>query len=367
MESLGNKLKTARESKGYAIDNISRDTNISGRYLEALEREDFSVFPGEPYILGFLRNYSAYLELDVNEILSLYRSYKILEQPVPEQLLKNPSPLPKILASVFITLLILALVGTGGWFVLNRLERNKGESPSVRTPQEYAINTEPLERRFYPGDSILVSIAGNTYKLSLAELGETVTITTPEGSKVLDLLQEAKVDFDSDGITDLRITAVDFAKNDSAPGAQLRFEPETLPPAISPAASLGTALDADIPNPDGRGLKETALISTSPNTYPFTLQLEFQGSCLFRWEVLFEAGRQGRNEDFFQRSDRLEIAARNGIRLGASNAQAVRAQVIGGGRTVPLELGGPGEVVALELRWFSDADKGYRLVLAQLE
>ena len=83
MESLGNKLKTAREAKGLSYDTVSRDTNISSRYLEALEKEDFSGFPGEPYVLGFLRNYSEYLGLNPDELQSLYRSLKLQEQPIP--------------------------------------------------------------------------------------------------------------------------------------------------------------------------------------------------------------------------------------------------------------------------------------------
>ena len=94
MESLGNKLKTAREAKGYTIEYASQETNIAARYIAALEREDYDVFPGEPYALGFLKNYGVYLDLDVNEILSLYRATKIHERspPVEEMLLQRPSP-----------------------------------------------------------------------------------------------------------------------------------------------------------------------------------------------------------------------------------------------------------------------------------
>ena len=63
MRSLGDKLKSTRETKGYTFDYISRETNIDTRYLEALETENFAVFPGEPYLQGFLRNYGEYLGL----------------------------------------------------------------------------------------------------------------------------------------------------------------------------------------------------------------------------------------------------------------------------------------------------------------
>ena len=95
MESLGDKLKTVRESKGLTYDYVSRETNISKSYLEALEREDFSGFPGEAYIVGFLKTYGEYLGLNSDELLFAYRSLKIQAQPIPmKQLLKGPSPVP---------------------------------------------------------------------------------------------------------------------------------------------------------------------------------------------------------------------------------------------------------------------------------
>ena len=88
---------------------------------------------------------------------------------------------------------------------------------------------------------------------------------------------------------------------------------------------------------------------------------------MFRWEILFERDRRDRNERYFQRSDELNIQAQNGIRIWASNAQAAKFQVIGGGRTVPVELGGAGEVVVTDIRWVRDEDNRYRLIIARLE
>ncbi|MDR3167609.1 MAG: helix-turn-helix domain-containing protein [Treponema sp.] len=371
MESLGNKLRSTRESKGYQFDLISREINIAGRYLAALEAEDFSIFPGEPYILGFLRNYSEYLGLDPQEILSLYRALKIQEQPIPvEQLLKPPSVLPKILLRALIVLLILAALGGGAYFILNYTPPERTVAAEIHTATEYLLNENFLERRFYRGDSILVPLGGSQYKIELSNLGEVLTITTPVGGIILDLSQEAKVDLNNDGITDLQIVVADFAKNDPSTGALLRFELNTTPPLEGE-----TAADA-VPNADqapetavlnNTGLANATTIFTSPNSYPFTLQLVFQGYCMFRWEILFERDRQIRNEQYFQRAAELSIQAQNGIRMWVSNAAAVKLQAIGGGRTVPLELGGAGEVVVVDVRWVRDEDNRYRLVLIRLE
>src|SRR5574344_2170736 len=92
MESYGAILKKAREDKALDYETIVRETTITRQYLEALEAEDAAVFPGEPYLVGFLRNYSDYLGLNTDEILKLYHAKQIQESPVPEGLLAKQKP-----------------------------------------------------------------------------------------------------------------------------------------------------------------------------------------------------------------------------------------------------------------------------------
>jgi cytoskeletal protein RodZ len=364
VESLGEKLKTAREQRGLNFDQVSRETNIAGRYLEFLEAEDFSGFPGEPYVTGFLRNYGEYLGLDVRELLSLYRALKIQEQPIPvEQLLKSPSPLPRILITLAVIFLVLAAAGGGVYFFLNRPRNAASQSPVSREVSEFVMNADFLERRLYRGDSVLVPLGTNQYKMELSNLGEALTFTIPTGELVLDLSQKVNVDLNSDGIAELQITAADFVKNDSAAGAFLRFEMMNAL-AFEPSPAF---VEEGIAETGAANLAGAVVIFSSPSAYPFTLQSVFQGYCMFRWEILFERDRRDRNEQYFQRSDELNIQAQNGIRVWASNAQAAKLQVIGGGRTVPLELGGAGEVVVADIRWVRDEESRYRLILARLE
>jgi hypothetical protein len=258
---------------------------------------------------------------------------------------------------------VVGLAG-GGFLLFSRIPRKADVvETAARAAAEYTMNTESLERRFYRGDIILVPFGNDTYKLEFSALGDTVTIATPGGPKMLDLGQDVTVDLDNDGLQDITITAAEFAKNDSAPGALLRFElvqnQAVVAAVLSPEPSA--SLNA------GSGVQPSTVIFTSPSAYPFTFQAVFQGYCLFRREILFERDRPGRAEDYFQRLDEISIQAQNGIRIGISNAQAVKVEIIGGGRTVPLELGGAGEVVAADIRWVRDEESRYRLVLARLD
>jgi cytoskeletal protein RodZ len=372
VESLGDKLRTAREEKGYAYDQVSRETNIAARYIEALEKEDFAKFPGEPYLLGFLRNYGDYLGLDVPELLSLYRSLRIQEQPVPvEQLLRSPSQAPRIIRNILIALLIIAAAGGGVYFFLNLPRDKVPVVVEVRAPSEYVMDGPVLERRFYRGDSALISLAENQYKIELVNLGETITINTPGGEKHLDLSQEVQVDLNLDGITDVRVTAADFMKNDPATGALLRLDIENaplIPDVETPLTAEGGGGGSGAPAAgQAAGLTNTPVVFNSANAYPFTLQAVFQGYCMYRWEILAERDRRDRNEQYFQRGDELNIQAQNGIRMWVSNAAAVKLQIIGGGRTAPLEIGGAGEVVVADIRWVRDEDGRFRLVLVRLD
>ena len=361
MESLGKKLKTAREELGWDYNYICNETNISSRYLDALEREDFSVFPGEPYALGFLKNYGEFLGLDTNILMSLYRSQMKREQPAPiEQLLKKPSPMPKIIIICVSVLGVLA-IAAGAFFFIQRLPRRNAAPPPVARPAtEFVLSSDFLERRFYPGDSILVQDGTNSYRLLFASLGDAVTITTPIGPVMLDLGQEVSIYLDNNEFHSLRIFAADFVKNDSVSGALLRFEQEIVRQMVS--------LE-DIPPMEDLGFRRDAstVLLASPNAFPFTLQVAFQGFCLFRHEVLFERNRPDRIEQFYQRAEEINIIAQNGIRMGISNAQAVRMQVIAQGRVIPFEAGNPGEVIAADLRWLRDEDNQFRLVFLRLE
>ena len=73
VHKLGEVLRAAREAKGVDLTRVERETKIRERYLSALERGDYRELPGAVYTKGFLRNYAAYLGLDPEYLIDLYR------------------------------------------------------------------------------------------------------------------------------------------------------------------------------------------------------------------------------------------------------------------------------------------------------
>jgi cytoskeletal protein RodZ len=361
MTSLGEKLRKTREEKDLTIDSVARDTNIARRYLIALEEEDFVQFSAEAYALGFLKNYSEYLGLDANETLSMFKVIKMQETPVPvkELLSKSTDPL-KVLPIVIILLVLF-----GGACAYLLLSRNRTETPTesaVHVAANYILESGVLEQRFYAGDSLTVLANGELYKFSLANFGEVVTIDAPSGSLILDLSQTVSVDINNDGVNELGISLEDYSRTDSLMGAWIRFDLQngTAEEVVSVAENAASS-NAVTPVANAR----TVFTSTTP--YPFTLQAQFQGFCMFRWQILREANRPGRTEQYYARGNELSMQAQNGIRLWVSNAAAVRLQAIGGGRTQAVEIGGPGEVVVVDVAWMRDEAGGWRLAVVRLE
>jgi cytoskeleton protein RodZ len=61
---IGNSLREARIRRGIDFPQAEAAIKIRGKYLRALEDEQFEVLPAETYVKGFLRTYAEYLGLD---------------------------------------------------------------------------------------------------------------------------------------------------------------------------------------------------------------------------------------------------------------------------------------------------------------
>lgn len=71
-KSIGEVLKTARESRGWSLAEMQRLTQIQAKYLQALEYNDFAFIPDKDYARNFLERYAHVLELDSEILLEAY-------------------------------------------------------------------------------------------------------------------------------------------------------------------------------------------------------------------------------------------------------------------------------------------------------
>src|SRR5512141_2984027 len=68
-ESIGARLRQARELRRLTLQQVSETTKLRIHYLQALENDDYSAIPSAAQARGFLRLYASFLELDVAALL----------------------------------------------------------------------------------------------------------------------------------------------------------------------------------------------------------------------------------------------------------------------------------------------------------
>lgn len=361
MESIGVKLKQNREERGYSIEQVARDTNIAKRYIEALESEDFSVFPGDPYLVGFLRNYAEYLGMDSQELVGLYRNLKLQEQPAPiEQLLDRRRRVPLVpllggLVALLLAAAIVYLVGFSGLLSSSPAAEAEAEGgaavPEAASAAQYSfpLEEEILERRFSLGDVISISVESGVVPLTVGTLGESLKLLTPSGGMDFAMDEERQVDIDGDGEADLRIFVYDILLSDES--AVIRFDRFLKRPAdgngdgmveTDSTPAVGTSSVA-------ARQSDAEVIASAALPEPFQVEARFRGYALFRY---LSDGSQ-REERYFRKDELFRMDVDREIRLWISNAASVSLRIAG----QEVSLGGAGEVSTKLVRW-ERADSG---------
>jgi cytoskeleton protein RodZ len=354
MESIGEKLRAARERNNLTIDQVARETHVAKRFLKALEDEDFTQFPGETYAMGFLRNYAEYLGLDAEELVGIYRNIKIQEQPLPmSELLDSRRPPPPLRLIIIAAAALLVLAAAA--FLVYRAT-GAGAAPGAQKPaagaaSDFVFQDEVRTQWFSQGDVIVVPADGKSYRVTVASVTDTLTLKVPGGTVEMGLGKERYIDLNGDSAPELRVVW-----NDVDRGAQVRRVNLGLYRATGQAgggdSSAVPAAPAGAAAPTARtdAFKPLTLAQAAQPGL-FTLDFTFKNDCFFRYQV--DAG--DREDRFFQKGEQFSIdTARKQVTLWLSNAGAARMRVQGR----DFELGDLGEVATRAVAWRKDATAG---------
>ena len=252
---LGEVLRAAREAKGVDLQRVERETKIRERYLSALERGEYRELPGSVYTKGFLRNYGAYLGLDPEYLIDLFRIETTATADRPSAP-TPPRPLagrrtrafvvtPGAVVAGILTILVGAFIAYIGYGLVN----------FARTP-ELRI-TDP------PGN------VSNHGELSITIRG----VTAPNAAvRVSNLTENPTVQADADGAFEVTVQLLPGSNvarliaHDPVTGRDSAIEERTIvvagEPETSPSAPA-TALEVSEPVDGAAASGEVAIAGTA--------------------------------------------------------------------------------------------------------
>jgi cytoskeleton protein RodZ len=111
-------LLEARRAQGLSIGDVARQLKLSVRQVEALERDDYSAFPGPVFVRGFLRNYAKLLRLDEEDVLGLTQVPTSAAPPATVESEADQEPPQRSMRAGFLTGAVVLVVLLGLMYAL---------------------------------------------------------------------------------------------------------------------------------------------------------------------------------------------------------------------------------------------------------
>jgi len=165
MATLGELLLEEREKAGLTLEKTAGILRVGKDYLVNVEQDYYEELPPDVYIKGFLRNYAKLLELDEDEVITIYQQQKKITKQglsIKKEKKKWQDRLPRfvITPELFIggalILVVLAIV-----IYFFRAAENFSELPVLEI-------TEPLENEIVENERL--KIAGKASQESVLKI-----------------------------------------------------------------------------------------------------------------------------------------------------------------------------------------------------
>ncbi len=71
-ETLGEKLRAAREERGVSVSEVAEQTRIAPMYIECIENDNYKPLPGGIFNKGFVKSYARFIGYDEQQALQEY-------------------------------------------------------------------------------------------------------------------------------------------------------------------------------------------------------------------------------------------------------------------------------------------------------
>ena len=140
-ETLGEKLRAAREQRGISISEVAEQTRIAPMYIECIEKDNYKPLPGGIFNKGFVKSYARFIGYDEHEALQEYGAIATMAEGTQDdhfrsyrpEVLTDDRASQSTLPTIIFAGIILALMTGGILFLVNYLQRSPSEPVAVNS------------------------------------------------------------------------------------------------------------------------------------------------------------------------------------------------------------------------------------------
>ncbi len=188
MDNLGEVFKKAREEKGLTVKDVAVQTNIGSKFIKAIENNDFSVFPGEAYTVGFIRNYAEFLKVDPEKVIKLFYTNQIAESETPiEELVAPTKPQLNPIPIILFIVLIIGIIAGVYFFLRGKTNKpdnknnqnitaentdNKNNAQKENQNENVKFDTLPIYSTKAIGDKVYLQIGNKKLSIEFKKISE---------------------------------------------------------------------------------------------------------------------------------------------------------------------------------------------------
>lgn len=372
MEELGNYLKEARLSLNLSIDKIVEETHIMRKFIDAIENEQFNVFPGEAYLKGFLRTYSEFLGLDPNDVVKRYERIKLAESPLPmEELIPKPSFDFKPIVVFFTFLLIIGAIGFGVVFLFLNISKNIANKSTDKSNTEVTIKKEIVKKEIKKsdemvyllterqkdmvlkkGDSVEFNIGVEKYYIKIKEINPTVIVSDSKGKEYFLIKSyQQRFDVNNDNSNDIEITLNSWDNKVANVTFKLNIKDESI------VEKSNDKVTENIVTTQG---EESEVIAKKNVLEGINFVINVQNETFLRYQI----DDLNYLEGYYKTGATLNIESQKNVTLWLSNAGAVSLNFKSFDKTIT--PGDQGKIEVKNIKWVQNSHGEYELQIVNL-
>jgi cytoskeleton protein RodZ len=185
--SLGVQLRRAREAQNLSLRDVSDQTRISRRYLEAIEADDYKNLPGGIFNRSFVKAFAKTVGLNEADAIRAYERTArahgespddIPTSRQPSRIYTDGEPVRSPLVTIALSILILTIISLGAYAALHWYQRRNESRANQPPPQNRPVTNANQQTITQPTPAPTPAVAAQGLSVQVKAKGEDVWLST---------------------------------------------------------------------------------------------------------------------------------------------------------------------------------------------